>query len=85
MFCNLTEDKYYDLPDGVTDGLWALNNGFANYSAFANQLSLLFETTADQWWKEAKESANYIMNSDSNRLPQNVIASEILCTLNSRK
>lgn len=81
LFCNLTDDKYYDLPSGLDRGIWVLNEGYIDYMTFSDRISLILEIDNDSWWNDVEAKANYLMHFDKKVSAKEYISTEICKTL----
>ena len=77
LFCNFSENPYYDVPGSYRDGVWSLSGGDVNYRRFSQRLDKLFQMTTEEWVSLTQEMAEYFVHEDSGMLPQDVLADQI--------
>ena len=77
LFCNFSENPYYDVPGRYRDGVWSLSGGDVNYGMFSKRLDELFQMTTEEWASLTREMAEYFVHEDSGRLPQDVLTEQI--------
>ena len=77
LFCNFSNDKYYDMPDGKSHGPWALSNPDVTYSEFSKRLDLLYSMTDSQWLDLTRCIGQEFVQIADDSMPQDILANEI--------
>ena len=77
LFCNFTNDEYYDVPSGYADGIWSLRGDNIDYGKVVDTLSKIYLLDEEEWNRQVQEMAQYFVYADKSELPQTVLKSEV--------
>ena len=81
LFCNFSNDKYYDIPSGYTDGIWSLRGADVRYTDFRERVSKIYDLSETEWRTSTQEMAQYFVQTPISPLPQEILKEEINRTL----
>lgn len=84
LFCNLSDDKYYNLPSHIGKGLWVLDKRAKSYQVFSARLSHILDIRPDEWWTTVSENVEYLIHCSNDILPQESISYEMIKTLETK-
>ena len=82
LFCNFSNDSYYDVPGKYRDGIWSLRGDDVTYEDFSHRLDNLFKMTPKAWNSLVGEMAEYFVHEDRERLEQDDLAEHLTHFLN---
>ena len=77
LFCNFTNDEYYDVPSGYADGIWSLRGDNIDYKKVADTLSKIYALDGEEWNRQVQKMAQYFVCADKSVFPQTVLKSEV--------
>ena len=77
LFCNFTNDEYYDVPGGYADGIWSLRGDDINYGKFIDTLEKIYLLDDEEWNRQVQEMAQYFVYANKSVFPQTVLKSEV--------
>ncbi len=81
LFCNFTNDEYYDVPSGYADGIWSLRGDNIDYEKVVDTLSKIYLLDEEEWNRQVQEMAQYFVQTRISPLPQEILRDEINRTL----
>ena len=64
LFCNFSEDKYFDVPSGYSEGPWALRDPTKGYEKFAAVLQSLENMTQEDWRMASQKMGEYFVSPE---------------------
>jgi len=64
LFCNFSEDPYFDVPSGYADGPWALRDSSQSYKKFLEALRMLENMESRDWAVKSKGMGQYFVAAD---------------------
>lgn len=64
LFCNFSEDKYFDVPSGYSEGPWALRDSARDYEKFAAVLQSLENMSQEEWRMASQKMAEYFVSPE---------------------
>jgi len=77
LFCNFTNDEYYDVPSGYADGIWSLRGSGVTYDEFRDRLAVVSELSNTEWLQLTQNMAQFFVQGGDQPLPQQILREEI--------
>ena len=77
LFCNFTNDEFYDIPSGYADGIWALRGPAVRYPEFRERLSKIYDLSDTEWLALTQEMGQYFVQTRISPMPQEILREEI--------
>ena len=77
LFCNFTNDEYFDVPSGYADGIWSLRGDSIDYEKIVDALLKIYSLDGEEWSRQVQEMAQYFVYADKSVFPQTVLKSEV--------
>ena len=77
LFCNFTNDEYYDVPSGYADGIWSLRGSGVTYGEFRDRVAVVSELSSTEWLQLTQNMAQFFVQGGDQPLPQQILREEI--------
>ena len=77
IFCNFTDDEYYDVPSMDEDAPWIIKGSATTYALFAKKLENAYQMSRREWRKVTDRDAQNFVNTSVSTLPQEVLRREV--------
>ncbi len=77
LFCNFSEDQYFDVPSGYADGPWALRDSSQSYKKFSQALGALEGMDPREWIAQSKEMGQYFVATEGRASTAELINREV--------
>jgi surface carbohydrate biosynthesis protein len=77
LFCNFSEDEYFDVPSGYSEGPWALRDPSGDYEKFAATLKSLENMHQEQWRAASRKMSEYFVSPEHSSSTVRILNEEV--------